>query len=58
MNGNALHSYEMEYEYRFMSGIAVIDANRMVVLCHTDSDKKKYRVCLFNWANGKLSFAW
>jgi hypothetical protein len=58
MDGTKLCSYEIEQEYRWVTGVVVVDANRLIALCRTDGDKKKYRICMLTWTNGKLLLAW
>jgi hypothetical protein len=58
MDGAILCSYAMEQEYRWIVGLAVVDASHLIVLCRTDEEMKKHRIYMLTWRDGKLTLAW
>jgi hypothetical protein len=58
MDGAILCSYEIEEEYHWISGLVVLDASRLVVLCYTEGDKKRCSIRTLTWTDGKLELVW
>jgi hypothetical protein len=58
MDGTRLCSYYIEKTFRWITGISVLYATHLVVLCRTDVDKNKHRVCMLTWTDNGLNFTW